>query len=222
MNNILRANLLIITLLALNISSLFAAERSYKLSVADLIRNKELPEVDAQGTLNLSKKNLTSLEGLNLIKNKEKIININLTNNKIHSLNNKDFAGFLQVTHIDFSHNEIKTIPKNAFKYLKSLQVLALDNNEIKTLSHGMLKGLDQLMYLFLHNNQIKIISEGIFNDAPHLKQINLGNNLIEKIDPKAFEGFVKLSEINLRNNEAPNNLQKTLEEHYPLIIFRF
>jgi Leucine-rich repeat (LRR) protein len=118
--------------------------------------------------LNLSNNNLTSLDGISLDTNLEKLyLYINeikeigrlssLTNLQELSLYNnkiKEIGGLSSLTNLrglDLQHNQIKEI--GGLSSLTNLQNLYLCNNEIKEI--GGLSFLTNLKYLYLMNNQI-------------------------------------------------------------------
>jgi Leucine-rich repeat (LRR) protein len=226
MKNITCINLVVITIFACTMSSLFAAEKSQELSIADLIKRGELPAVDAKGILDLARKGLTSLHGLSMIKDKARILDLNLGENKIQSIHERDFEGFGNMTGLTLYHNEIKTISVHAFKHLKNLEVLFLSRNQLKTVHKDMLKGLNNLTGLFLQDNQIQTIPMGFLQNASNLKDLSVSHNAISTIDPRIFQGLNHLLGVNLGWNNFTEKeleyLREELRQRYPNSMFSF
>lgn len=161
-----------ITLLILSVFSLTAINA---LSVQDLIDKGQCPEIETyhddnsiiylenggvtesfETYLDLSHKNLTSLDGLQNIPNIESIHNLNL------------------------SHNNLTQIPDNIFNKLKNVKVLNLSHNKLIKLPNKIFDNLIKLEIINISENQLTSLSENIFLKLKELTSIDLLNNYLD------------------------------------------
>jgi Leucine-rich repeat (LRR) protein len=205
------------------ISSLLVVQKSQGLSITDLINKGKLPAANRGGTLDLSAKDITSLEGLNTIQGKDTIHILKLANNKIHAIDAQDFEGFDNLKTLILSENKLTVIPTKAFIYLKQLDKLFLNKNSIENLSTGMLAGMNNLTLLNLSENKIKDVPTGFLQNTPHLKELHLDKNQIRDIDPQIFNKS-QLKHVNLMHNSFDKTkrsaLRKDFSTRYPHIHF--
>ena len=156
-------------------------------SIADYIKEHGQPKIktDIYGTshLDLSKRKLTSIFGIRLVKEKKGTF-INL------SYNGLDFVMHLQ-------------LPKNAFNHFTSLRVITLNGNPLTTLPPKIFSGLTSLQGISLYeNHQLTTLPSNLFSGLTSLQSIGLGNNQLTKLPPKVFSGLTSLKSISLSDNQ--------------------
>ncbi|MGE0206829.1 MAG: leucine-rich repeat domain-containing protein [Candidatus Babeliales bacterium] len=123
---------------------------------------RELEEINIENDkVNLSNKNLTSLDGLN------------------------DLPTLARITHLNLSNNKLKTLPNNIFDKLPNLESINLSFNELTTLNPSIFKSLKNLTYLHLGKNHLseKTI-QGITQTLPNNITIDSSG---QKVAPAAF-----------------------------------
>ena len=133
-------------------------------SIQELLDNAIEFPISPPGTLNLSGKKISSLDGLENIPTLPLVKALNLSNNFLEQL--------------DF---------KKALKACKHIKRLYLTNNRITKLSPKNFSKLHKLKYFHCANNQIHTLPENLFKDCKKLIFVDLDNNSFETISPKAF-----------------------------------
>jgi Leucine-rich repeat (LRR) protein len=132
-----------------------------ELSVADL--NAIDPLMIANSikdgrSLDLSKKKLTSLEGLSVLNNTafKNIEKINLEDNQLIELPEEIFKLFPKLRYLYLKNNRLTQISENSLKNLLQLNIIDLSHNDLTTLPANLFKGLKKLTIVRLHYNNIK------------------------------------------------------------------
>jgi hypothetical protein len=142
-------------------------------TVADLIGSEGQPDTEKDLYINLvrmDKKNLTSLEGLNLVIIKNFVENLILKDNYIIG-NNLD---------IDF--------PKHPFRDWNALTRLRLESNQLQQIPPSLFDDLSPLVSLHLEFNQLQDLPEGIFRKLSKLEILNVSYNFL----PGTKEDFIR------------------------------
>jgi len=158
-----------------------------KLIVMDLSGN--LLKSDCETCL--SKK---SFQGLN------NLIFLDLSMNKISSLQQSMFEDLNNLQSLDISGNEIQVIPSDSFHGLNNLYSLKLSRNKISSIELRSLNGLSTLNSLDLENNSISSIPQGAFRNCSNLKDLNLYGNDMYRV-PEAITSVSSLNSIDLGGN---------------------
>ena len=116
---------------------------------------------------------------------------LNLTNNRISSLQENDFESFTGlVNFLSLSGNNIATIHDSPFRDLTRLKTLILSDNLLVNLREDTFKGLASLETLKLNHNKITRIDEsGIFEDLINVVLLDLEDNDIEYVGVRSFRG---------------------------------
>ena len=89
----------------------------------------------------------------NAFKDFTRLTEINLSKNKLKSLNSKLFQDLVNLTRIDLSHNQLQTVDPRLFKGLNNLTHILLNNNQLSTINTKLFKGLKNLTHIWLNDN---------------------------------------------------------------------
>jgi Leucine rich repeat len=135
-------------------------------SVQELIDNEITFPILPLGTLNLSGKMLTSLEGLARI------------------------PGITVVEALNLSDNQLEYLDSRALQACKQIKRLYLNNNRIKILSKKELTVLPQLEQFDCRNNQLVSIPENLFSGNKKLSWVDLDDNHLEDVSPKTYKNI--------------------------------
>jgi len=147
-------------------------------SLFRLKNSGSLPAIK-NNTWNLSGKEITSLEGLNVI------------------------DGIKEVHTLDLSHNQFEKFPEDLSKYMPALKNLNLSFNALKTVDVKAAAGLKDLETLDLSHNQLKVLADGVFADSVSLKTLKLDENQLEKVPAKGVLADLKgLRSLSLSKNK--------------------
>ncbi len=166
--------------------------------------------------LDLSKLNLTSLEGLHFLPDYAAIKHLNLTDNELTTIKNNALYGMNSLETLDLLNNKIKTLEPLAFNGLKNLKKINLNGNNIKRIDIAFAR-LPELEELYLELNKIEYIAPYAFRDLKNLKKLWLGNNNLQTIDARALKGAQEqslpaLEILDLENNPLSQEEQDKIE----------
>ncbi len=155
------------------------------LSIRELLNNRHILGFqsfhgDGKYSLDFSNKNITSLDGLQDLPNKENIISLSFAFNKIININEYSFNDFVNLEYLYFYNNKIVDI-SNAFNNLSKLKKINLNYNKISTLVNSFYN-LTDLEEISLNHNEIKSINNAFDDSLTALKKINLASNRITNI----------------------------------------
>lgn len=163
------------------------------------VGNAEMPN---QYELKLNNWRITSLKGIEKIKDIEKVETLNLSQNQIKSLEGLDsyLNNFSSLEDLLLSSNNIRIIPKDIFLGLNKLSYLDLSGNEIIDLDVKSFEGLSELEILGLNYNQLTNV-EHVFDNLGKLHLLGLGDNLIESLG-NSLHTLHNLRVIELKRNK--------------------
>jgi len=157
--------------------------------------------------LDLSYELLTSLDGIEIIKNKENIKVIDLEDNYIlsPSIDFKDiiapFKDFTFLKKLNLSKNLLTNITSDFLLNLKNLKTLLLHKNPIKTIHKNAFKELKNLRYLNISRCNLKSLPEDIFFNLENLKILDLSSNKIKELAPTIFLPLKNIEKIKIGKN---------------------
>lgn len=187
-----------------------------ELSIADYIEISGMPKIKNK-ELDLSKKNITSLNGLDKIKGISQITSLALSLNYISFLPVDAFKAVPNLRVLHLTNNLISTLPKNIFSHTPHLQNLYLSTNILTQLPKHIFQPITNLQELLLNSNALTTLPEGIFNNLRNLKKLALdANNFAYIVDknsypfPKnTFHDLVSLRELYILNNPFSRYINK-------------
>lgn len=149
--------------------SLLSHQESKEKSVRDL---REDERTIKDGTLDLSQKGLTSLDGLGEIEGIETVTQLYLNNNLLVSLPSGTLSNLANLKTLDISCNFLSLVPEE-FDDLRQLEALSLSNNFLSKLPE---MNLPQLKELKVDGNSLEVFPLALLNLA-NLNQIILSGN---------------------------------------------
>ncbi|KAM4809401.1 leucine-rich repeat and immunoglobulin-like domain-containing nogo receptor-interacting protein 2 isoform 1-T2 [Rhinophrynus dorsalis] len=123
---------------------------------------------------------------------------LDLSKNKLKSVNSEDFLSYPLLEEIDLSDNIISNVEPGAFSSLFNLRSLRLKGNRLKLLPLGVFTGLSNLTKLDISENKIVILLDYMFQDLHILKSLEVGDNELVYISHRAFSGLLSLEHLTL------------------------
>ncbi|XP_078406843.1 toll-like receptor 22 [Cetorhinus maximus] len=109
--------------------------------------------------------------------------NLDLSENKIRSLQKSSFDHLPQLQVLNISKNSISDIAEETFGNVKNPSFLNLGYNRLTALTKSMLSGLGNLTTLLLNNNIIQTIEPDAFASLINVKTINLNSNMLNRLE---------------------------------------
>ncbi|XP_062548023.1 chaoptin [Armigeres subalbatus] len=201
-----------------------------RIGTIDLARNR-IKKVDYQMFYQLNYVEIVNLaenEIVEIQKDSFKdlyLTHINISHNRLESIESKSFINCANMTVLDFSHNLIKSIPRNAFdettyasewilthnlltnmsqiplSNMTGLRVLNASYNNIIDIPKNTFPKLYELHTIDVAHNNISHIYNAVFQNLFSLRILNLSNNALEKIGPSTFGTLHTMLEMDLSNN---------------------
>ena len=128
---------------------------------------------------------------------------LDMSNNKITSIDNEKFKALNSLVEIDMSKNKLREIP-DSIQYLSYLEIAKFSNNEILNVPNG-LGGLTRLKRLYLDNNSIQFLPPQVFSNMIALEELYLFKNRLESINfnnnNSLFDNMKHLKFLDLHSN---------------------
>uniref|UniRef100_A0A8C5N4Q2 TIR domain-containing protein n=1 Tax=Leptobrachium leishanense TaxID=445787 RepID=A0A8C5N4Q2_9ANUR len=136
---------------------------------------------------------------------------LNVSQNYIHTVEDKVFSHLPKLLELRLSRNKIKTIETRAFTNLTNLQLLDLSYNFIESLDALDISNLTNLRILIVNHNKICTLQKETLRPLVALNELDLSSNCISDFRPvaKAIENLIVFSTLNLCSNtieELRNN----------------
>lgn len=127
---------------------------------------------------------------------------IDLSRNRISTLNCLDFANLTQLNKLYLYSNKISKLPSCMFKDLNNLEILRLGTNKLLTLGTAFENDLPSLKELQLTYNKLSTLKMGNFKGLSNLRTLDLGDNQISEMEAHAFLGLLNLTDLLLSSNK--------------------
>jgi Leucine-rich repeat (LRR) protein len=151
--------------------------------------------------LDLSYEKISSIE-LNAFKGLINLTELDLDCNQINIINSQVFHALSNLKRLNLFSSQILMIEDNAFFGLENLEILNLDNNSLTEINLNTFNGLSKLIKLDLSKNKINYIEDNAFQFLSNLKELYLFSNEINQINQNTFYGLTDLIELNLIDNK--------------------
>ncbi|XP_062547020.1 uncharacterized protein LOC134212826 isoform X2 [Armigeres subalbatus] len=126
---------------------------------------------------------------------------LDLSINKISSIEKDDFQEYKQLIKLFLSENSIETISMNAFANLKKLLVLDLSHNRLEKLHEDLFETNENLIELNLSHNNFMAIQNQPFLKSPSIMTLDLSECKIPQIYENSFVYLPKLTMMDLSGN---------------------
>ncbi|XP_036593522.1 asporin [Trichosurus vulpecula] len=139
---------------------------------------------------------------------------IDLQNNKIKEIKEKDFKGLSSLYGLILNNNKLTKIHPKAFLPVQKLRRLYLSHNLLTEIPINLPKSLAELR---IHDNKVKKIQKETFKGMNTLHVLEMSANPLENegIDPAAFEGVtvfhIRIADAKLTS--VPKGLPSSLLE---------
>ncbi|XP_062592238.1 G-protein coupled receptor GRL101-like, partial [Saccostrea cucullata] len=128
---------------------------------------------------------------------------LDLSYNKIISINNEDLEDLPNLLYLIFHENRLTHIQEKAFDKLTKLIHLDLSNNNLRNLNRFHFMYLSRLQYLNLQNNDVKVV-EGMFDSLMNILYLQVDSYTLCCAQPKAvgkIQCVAPLNEISSCHN---------------------
>ncbi|XP_006629870.2 leucine-rich repeat and immunoglobulin-like domain-containing nogo receptor-interacting protein 2 isoform X2 [Lepisosteus oculatus] len=143
---------------------------------------------------------------------------LDLSKNKLKSVNPDDFASYPLLEELDLSDNIIGNVEPGAFNTLYNMRSLSLKSNRIKLIPLGVFTGLSNLTLLDISDNKIVILLDYMFQHLHNLKSLEVGDNDLVYISHRAFSGLLSLEHLTLERCNLTAVPTEALSHLYNLV----
>ncbi|XP_055380257.1 slit homolog 1 protein [Condylostylus longicornis] len=130
---------------------------------------------------------------------------VDLSNNKIKSLNPMDFFNLTNLIFLDISNNQITSISPRTFVNLRHLETLKLGGNRLGDFPSS-LKGIEMCLNLrnldLKSNNLNGRLKDDFLPKLNNLETLNLNRNLLKSIENRALHNYPKLTVLSVAHNQ--------------------
>jgi Leucine-rich repeat (LRR) protein len=162
-------------------------------------------------TLNLEKNSMKILPP-ELLANLKKLELLNLSSNFLSSnwINFMTFKNLFNLRLLDLSYNKLTSLENSIFSDLTSLEMLDLKNNLVEGIAMDTFANLSSLTSLVLSHNFIKNVNFSL-NSLTNLNVLSLDFNEIYSVEKHLVANSLKLVDLHLNNNKffrVPNFIE--------------
>ncbi|KDR19203.1 Insulin-like growth factor-binding protein complex acid labile chain [Zootermopsis nevadensis] len=103
--------------------------------------------------------------------------------------------------HLDLSHNKISSVQPEAFRSLSQLEWFSLSHNRIKEFYDNAFESLGRVKYFDLSQNEIRVINPLCFANCSSLETLSIAHNNIGRIREQGLYGLFSLRHFDLSHN---------------------
>uniref|UniRef100_A0A8C5PXN2 Ig-like domain-containing protein n=1 Tax=Leptobrachium leishanense TaxID=445787 RepID=A0A8C5PXN2_9ANUR len=136
---------------------------------------------------------------------------LDLSYNRIRSIQPKIFGDLQELQELDLSHNQLSRMEPGVFSGLPSLRILLVHHNQLKLLPSGVFAGMPDLTWLDVRGNQLVILLDQTFQGLRELRHLEAGDNPLLFISSGAFLGMPQLQRLGLEETKLGNVPSKAL-----------
>lgn len=130
---------------------------------------------------------------------------LDLSYNRIRSVQHGSFSHLRDLQELDLSHNQLSRMESGAFSGLAKLRILLVHHNQLKLLPPSIFSGMPGLTWLDVRANQLVILLDQTFGGLGELRHLEAGDNPLLFISPSAFLGMPLLQRLGLENTKLGN-----------------
>ena len=128
---------------------------------------------------------------------------LNISHNKVDSVDHYAFKDLNNLFILDLSHNGITNFYSNMFKFLHNLRYIYVNGNPLVSIEAYAFHGLSNVLSLDISNSlQTKLLVDYTFTGLGKLQLLNITDNIIDKISYKALSGLSECESIDLRGTD--------------------
>ncbi|KAM4690715.1 leucine-rich repeat and immunoglobulin-like domain containing-NOGO receptor-interacting protein 4 [Rhinophrynus dorsalis] len=127
---------------------------------------------------------------------------LDLSYNRIRSVQHNSFTHLQYLQELDLSHNQLSRVEPEVFSSMTSLRILMLHHNQLKLLPPRIFLGMPDLSWLDVRGNQLVILLDQTFQGLQKLKHLEAGENPLVFISPGAFLGMPQLQRLGLEKTK--------------------
>ncbi|XP_069806323.1 leucine-rich repeat and immunoglobulin-like domain containing-NOGO receptor-interacting protein 4 [Dendropsophus ebraccatus] len=127
---------------------------------------------------------------------------LDLSYNRIRSVEHGAFSHLQYLQELDLSHNKLSRIEPGAFSGLPIIRILLIHHNHLKLLPPGVFTGMPDLTWLDVRANQLVILLDQTFHGLRELRHLEIGDNPLLFISPGAFLGMPLLQRLGLEKTK--------------------
>lgn len=193
-------------------------------SIRELLQENALPKIErieyfisdkykTIHSLDLSKLNITDLDGLLAIPYIQEVERLVLSENKITQLTHASIGKLERLRILALTANRIKTVEENTFADLPELEELYLNINKLETLAPKIFNKNAKLRILSLTFNKLTTLQAKTLNTCKNLEELWLSNNQITLITPQIIPNLQKLRVLDLEHNGIKNLTNESLPQ---------
>lgn len=157
-----------------------------------------------QNVLDLSDRQITSLNGLNEIPNPSQVEVINLNNNNLTNIPMHAFEAFTHLTTLRISGNRLTVLPADLLAYTPLLKTFDCARNLLTNLPANFFTQVNNLESLSLKGNSITL-SDTIFVGLNTLKTLDLRDMELRTL-PTSITSLENLTALHLSGNNFAEN----------------
>lgn len=169
--------------------------------------------------LSLANHRLTSLQGLDLIKDSHDVVELNLERNFFIG-NDVDidfpiapFKSFPKLRNLCLEECNITKLPPRTFEGASNLRWLSLENNKLQEVG-SYLEALPQLRWLYLNKNQLLALPSTAFRGSHELKLLCLDHNQLSTLPEGVFNNLKNLHFLSVNHNRLCESKAKFIQKY--------
>ena len=140
-------------------------------------------------------------------------------------INSSRLANGSKLTYLDISGNRIRSLDNSAFKKLRQSETLILSGNMLQSLGPDLCTDCTNLRRLYLSGNNVSEIDIWSFHGLEQMEHLDLSNNNIQELNPLVFQNTLtssrrqtpqvsKLKHLNLAQNKIRSF---NFESYFPM-----
>ncbi|XP_063698143.1 leucine-rich repeat-containing protein 15 [Culicoides brevitarsis] len=130
------------------------------------------------------------------------MMKIDLSANRLSTLNKDSFKRLTHLVELDISSNQLDYLPFDVFEDQDSLEILRLQKNKIELFDYRLFLKLRNLVILDASDNQIHSLPENLFDSIRKVTAINLSHNKIENFPSNLLRESTDLEEFDISKNK--------------------
>ena len=147
---------------------------------------------------------------LNFLNNQTKLLDLNISNNKLGNIS-LSYSMLMNIQFLDISSNEFTELPIELFQ-LSQLKGLHCNFNKIKSIP-TFISNLTNLIDFSIEKNEIQSIPNEFCALIGNIKILSLSNNQLSS--PIPFQLILSIPSITIDNNYFPNEIQLLYSNYF-------